>query len=310
MVIFLTVLKVIAWILLVLLGLLVLALFLALFVPVRYRMKGTFGGKSGSDLEGSIVWLFHLVRVYASLRERKALIELRVLWFRKTIYPVDKQAPEAFLEPDEKPDSGAEPDVSDSKEQEEKPDSGAEPDMSDSKEPEAKPDSGAEPDASDMEDSEVFSAVKGFFSKVRHLNTTIQSIFSRIQGMIKNIRKNFRKLRRIWEDERNQLAMRHMKKELIRLWKCIFPKKFFLRLHYSAGTPDYTGILLGLIAIFPTGYQNRWQITPDFETEQPYAEGAVDVTGRLRSCHVVASVFRLLFDKNCRRMRAMIMKYL
>ena len=71
---------------------------------------------------------------------------------------------------------------------------------------------------------------------------------------------------------------------------------------YSTGSPDTTGISLGVLACFPVGYTNRWRITPDFESENLYAKGSFDIKGHVIVISILAATLRILFDKNCRRL--------
>ncbi len=73
------ILKIIGVILLVILGLLLTAVLLILFVPVRYRADISFDGKP--DGEAAVSWLLHLVRIRVSYHEH-ADVSGRVLWFK------------------------------------------------------------------------------------------------------------------------------------------------------------------------------------------------------------------------------------
>ena len=73
------ILKVIGIILLVILALLLTAVLLILFVPVRYRADVSFEGKP--DGEAAVSWLLHLVRIRVSYHEH-ADVSGRVLWFK------------------------------------------------------------------------------------------------------------------------------------------------------------------------------------------------------------------------------------
>ena len=75
----LMILKVIGVILLVILALLLTAVLLILFVPVRYRADVLFEGKP--DGEAAVSWLLHLVRIRVSYHEH-ADVSGRVLWFK------------------------------------------------------------------------------------------------------------------------------------------------------------------------------------------------------------------------------------
>ena len=73
------ILKVIGVILLVILGLILTAVLLILFVPVRYRADVSIEGKP--DGEAAVSWLLHLVRIRVSYHEH-ADVSGRVLWFK------------------------------------------------------------------------------------------------------------------------------------------------------------------------------------------------------------------------------------
>ena len=110
------------------------------------------------------------------------------------------------------------------------------------------------------------------------------------------------KLKREYSDERNKAAFSHLKKELFIILKRICPRRLKLTMVYSTGSPDTTGISLGVLACFPVGYTNRWRITPDFESEKPYANGSFDIKGHVIVISILAATLRILFDKNCRRL--------
>ena len=116
------------------------------------------------------------------------------------------------------------------------------------------------------------------------------------------IKNCFYKLKREYSDERNKAAFLRMKKELFIILKRICPRRRKLTMVYSTGSPDTTGISLGILACFPVGYTNRWRITPDFESENPYAKGSFDIKGHVIVISILAATLRILFDKNCRRL--------
>ena len=116
------------------------------------------------------------------------------------------------------------------------------------------------------------------------------------------IKNGIEKPKRECSDERNKAAFSHLKKELFIILKRICPRRLRLTMVYSTGSPDTTGISLGVLACFPVGYTNRWRITPDFESEKPYAKGSFDIKGHVIVISILAATLRILFDKNCRRL--------
>ena len=80
MAVFLTVLKVIGIILLCIIGFLLLIILLALFVPIRYKLKGNKGIEN-SDIKASVCvsWLLHLISFKAEFVDSKLAYSLNAL---------------------------------------------------------------------------------------------------------------------------------------------------------------------------------------------------------------------------------------
>ena len=97
-------------------------------------------------------------------------------------------------------------------------------------------------------------------------------------------------------------AIIKIKNELINLLKAIIPYKLFFKARFSTGSPDTTGIALGILAMFPIGYQNRWKIEPDFESDNAFIDSSFDIKGKIYFYKVLAIAIRLLIDKNCRKL--------
>jgi len=60
--------------------------------------------------------------------------------------------------------------------------------------------------------------------------------------------------------------------------------------------------VLAILAIFPVGYRNHWNIIPDFTAEEFYAEADFTVHGRIFGVQILALALRIILDKNCRRL--------
>jgi len=139
-------------------------------------------------------------------------------------------------------------------------------------------------------------------TKPTHQKTYKKSHKKQFKDKSDKIKNCIYKLKREYSDERNKAAFLHLKKELFIILKRICPRRLKLTMVYSTGSPDTTGISLGVLACFPVGYTNRWQITPDFESEKPYAKGSFDIKGHVIVISILAATLRILFDKNCRRL--------
>ncbi len=135
----------------------------------------------------------------------------------------------------------------------------------------------------------------GIFSGIRGME-------ARIRGMIENIRTIAGKVRDLISDQKNQAAFSHLKQEVFRLLKIVKPSHIRVDAQFSAGEPDKTGLLLGALAVFPTVYRERWRIVPDFTGEKPYCTGEAQVEGNIFLFRLAGILFRIVKDKNCRRL--------
>ena len=80
------------------------------------------------------------------------------------------------------------------------------------------------------------------------------------------------------------------------------PYKLYLKAEFSAGSPDKTGMVLGILTMFPIGYRNKWKIRPDFEREEIYINSEFDIKGHIFLYKILVIAIRVLVDKNCRKL--------
>ncbi len=107
--ILLTILKVIGIIVLIILALLVILILVILFAPMRYRVH-VRREDSPPEADGLITWILKILRVNAVYRDKKGLVEIRVLRFRiKSIQIPAGHGTESFEEPVSAPAAGDTP---------------------------------------------------------------------------------------------------------------------------------------------------------------------------------------------------------
>lgn len=269
-----TILKVIGIILLVVLALILTALLCVLFVPVKYRAVGSF---DNTDIRAKahVSWLFHLFALHIEYaQETDGYIRLAFVK-RKLFDDADSD-----YENDEKAAEASDDDVMDEAAKTETEDKGCE-------------NTGDEPKISADENQHIKQQTKLTHKKPHK---------KQFKDKSEKIKNCIYKLKREYSDERNKAAFLHLKKELFIILKRICPRRLKLTMVYSTGSPDTTGISLGILACFPVGYTNRWRITPDFESEKPYAKGSFDIKGHVIIISILAATLRIIFDKNCRRL--------
>lgn len=291
-----TILKVIGIILLVVLALILAVVLCVLFVPVKYRAVGSF---DNTDIRAKAhaSWLFHLFALHIEYaRETDGYI--RLAFVKKKLFEDSDSDYEEEVDSDNEDDEYDEETAwTDSKSDNyEALDAD---DMDEAAETEAE-DKGCENTGDEPEiladESEHITDEKTYKKRSQ------KSHKKQFKDKPDKIKNGIEKLKRECGDERNKAAFSHLKKELFIILKRICPRRLRLTMVYSTGSPDTTGISLGVLACFPVGYTNRWRITPDFESEKPYAKGSFDIKGHVIVISILAATLRILFDKNCRRL--------
>lgn len=273
-----TILKVIGIILLVVLALILTALFCVLFVPVKYRAVGSF---ENTDIRAKahVSWLFHLFALHIEYADETDGY-IRLAFVKRKLF----DDADSDYENDEKAAEASDDDVMDEAAKTETEDKVSE-------------NTGDEPKISADENQHIKQQ-----TKLTHKKTYKKPHKKQFKEKSEKIKTGIGKLKREYSDERIKAAFLHLKKELFIILKRICPRRLKLTMVYSTGSPDTTGISLGILACFPVGYTNRWRITPDFESENPYAKGSFDIKGHVIVISILAATLRILFDKNCRRL--------
>lgn len=262
-----TILKVIGIILLVVLALILTALLCVLFVPVKYRAVGSF---ENTDIRANahVSWLFHLFALHIEYAQETDGY-IRFAFVKKKLFD-NYEALD-----DDDMDDAAKTETEDK----------------------VSENTGDEPKISADENQHIKQQ-----TKLTHKKTYKKPHKKQFKDKSEKIKNCIYKLKREYGDERNKAAFSHLKKELFIILKRICPRRLKLTMVYSTGSPDTTGISLGILACFPVGYTNRWRITPDFESENPYAKGSFDIKGQVIVISILAATLRIIFDKNCRRL--------
>lgn len=277
-----TILKVIGIILLVVLALILTALLCVLFVPVKYRAVGSF---ENTDIRAKahVSWLFHLFALHIEYADETDGY-IRLAFVKRKLF----DDADSDYENDEKAAEASDDDVMDEAAKTETEDKVSE-------------NTGDEPKISADENQHIKQQTKLTHQKT-YKKRNKKSHKKQFKEKSEKIKTGIGKLKREYGDERNKAAFSHLKKELFIILKRICPRRLKLTMVYSTGSPDTTGISLGILACFPVGYTNRWRITPDFESEKPYAKGSFDIKGHVIVISILAATLRILFDKNCRRL--------
>ena len=276
MIVLLLILKIIGIILLVILALFVLLIVGILFVPYAYRVKGSFHGKP--DLTASIYGLGHLVGIGMILTENGAKIYLRICGIRKFLQSGNKENKTGNTDQyEENMGEGQKTD----------------------------------PETGNYENLPMpeMQKIKAFWQKIvkipekfKRVIARIRDFFHTIKSAFGNAKKTIRKVNCLLTNESYKSAFTKLKTSVWQLLKILMPYRLKLNLDYSTGSPDTTAQLLGILTMFPIGYQNRWNVHPDFTADNAYAEAEFDVKGRILGFSLLKLILGLVLDKDCRKL--------
>lgn len=276
MIVLLLILKIIGIILLVILALFVLLIVGILFVPYAYRVKGSFHGKP--DLTASIYGLGHLVGIGMILTENGAKIYLRICGIRKFLQSGNKENKTGNT--DQYVENMGEGQKTD-------------------------------PETGNYENLPMpeMQKIKAFWQKIvkipekfKRVIARIRDFFHTIKSAFGNVKKTIRKVKCLLTNESHKIAFAKLKTSVWQLLKILMPYRLKLNLEYSTGSPDTTAQLLGILTMFPIGYQNRWNVHPDFTADNAYAEAEFDVKGRILGFSLLKLILGLVLDKDCRKL--------
>lgn len=292
--IFLNILKIIGIVLVVLLCILLVLILLVLFYPIKYRILGTevYDKENKSDIHIRLSWIFHLIGVNVDI-DPELTAGLRILFVKKNLM---KDSDTSNDRSDNNGDGGS--CDSDS--------CNSDSCNSDSIEAEnikniSETDIKNTDNIAVAEEKINANATKAEKSVSEDEYTNATNAYSNNKGKEK-IKRLAGKIKKILKDDSCKAALNKIKTELINLLKAIMPYKLYLKAEFSAGSPDKTGMVLGILAMFPIGYRNKWKIRPDFEREEIYIDSEFDIKGHIFLYKILVIAIRVLVDKNCRKL--------
>lgn len=287
--IFLNILKIIGIVLVVLLCILLVLILLVLFYPVKYRIFGTevYDKENKSDIHIRLSWIFHLIGVNVEI-DPELTAGLRILFVKKNLIKDSDTSNDDENDRNDNADDGSSYD------------SGA--NDNESAQKVVKKDvietENNSSDNKDIYDNNISDNEDSYDSD----DTSEEDTDTERDIKKEKIKRLTAKIKKILKDDSCKEALNKIKTELINLLKAIMPYKLYLKAEFSAGSPDKTGMVLGILAMFPIGYKNKWKIRPDFEREEIYIDSEFDIKGHIFLYKILVIAIRVLVDKNCRKL--------
>lgn len=272
----------IAKLILIILGIVVslflLAVFLILFCPVRYRLKANKpeeGGKDAIQVNGSVSWLFQGIAFCISYENGKMKTALRILGI-----PFDKckrkkknnRQKDSFDEYKK-----ALPDIKVQDQEQEQ-----------SKETYIKKEEIPEiPKKKPGLLKKIMGKIKSIPYKIRKIRLTIQKTCVKIEWW-----KSF------FSNTRVREAISLFWKDIKKLLRHISPVKVEGIVRFGCEDPSLTGKITALLGMCIPFYKEHVQVIPVFQTDKNILEGNIKVKGRIYGIVLLKMAVEIFFDKN------------
>lgn len=297
MTVVLLILKIIGIILAALLGIVVLGILLVLFCPFRYRIWGSYHEKP--DISIRVAWLMCIFQFRMDITDTQQMY-LRILGFRKNLSREEEETNESEessgLEEESETTNTVENAFDKKRIETNRSDAATVEENSGEEEFRNKE------DPKDSIETKSTDVSRKTPEKKISISQKVKRLWEKIKRALFNIKETAVKIKKLYMDPRNKLAFTKLKQSVAKFFRVLHPKKFQLKLKFSTGSPDTTGQLLGVIAMFPIGYRNGWNIVPDFTADAFYADAEFDVRGRVLGISLIKLACSIILDKNCKRL--------
>lgn len=297
MTVVLLILKIIGIILAALLGIVVLGILLVLFCPFRYRILGSYHEKP--DISIRVAWLMCIFQFRMDITDTQQMY-LRILGFRKNLSREEEETNESEessgLEEESETTNTVENAFDKKRIETNRSDAATVEENSGEEEFRNKE------DPKDSIETKSTDVSRKTPEKKISISQKVKRLWEKIKRALFNIKETAVKIKKLYMDPRNKLAFTKLKQSVAKFFRVLHPKKFQLKLKFSTGSPDTTGQLLGVIAMFPIGYRNGWNIVPDFTADAFYAYAEFDVRGRVLGISLIKLACSIILDKNCKRL--------
>lgn len=295
------ILSIIGILLLVILGIILVLLLLTLFFPVFYKI---YGKKKSQEFFVKVRadWLLGLVRAECIYPD-PGNITAKVLFFKVFDSSADKtenapgQNPAARKNTADRERSGPDTENENTPHQDYSVSDNGQQTVSGTETDQAAAEDRGEERASGKN---IFS---GFSSKYKKLEYTLQKIYDRIKEICENI--DFYK--KLLEEESTKALLQHAFSRLRRVMKSIRPRKLSADIIFGAATPDITGYVYGLYAMFSPSLGQKFYLTPDFTRQ--ILEGELSASGHITVFTILFNTLKLLFDKKLKILRKKLKKH-
>lgn len=297
----LSILKIIGIVLLCILALILTVLFLLLFVPVRYQVKGC--RREGDEVPVraavKITWLLHILNAAFRYPE-EPYIKVRIFCF--TVFSAQKKEKANDKAEDiQKQDDAGTPEKEKSAAENKFP---VRDETAEQKEAvkSRTPDGGIEkpePETGKKDENEEEPTVLRFIQRLIAILKNIRYTICKICDKIKEIIQNIRNYIKIVQSDSFRNAFRVCREEALKLIKNILPGKMTGDFVIGMGDPAKTAQILSVQGILYPLIGNHINITPDFE--RSVFTGDFFIKGKITVFRVLKTAAKVYFNKDLRK---------
>ncbi|RGY99409.1 DUF2953 domain-containing protein [Clostridium sp. AM58-1XD] len=324
------ILKIIGWILLAVLGFILLAAGILLFVPVRYRGEGSCYGAWKGRLKAT--WLLHMISLTA-VYEENLDVTIRILGFplgRKAKEEAEKEISEdefwekiseELSDEEDKEDAGSPgapvPDVhiasiEDSEEdfvyqggernaQDEAVKKEVTADSEDGRHREPVREEGKKTSGKERKSRGGFGRPgwpKRLKDRFLRIFKNLKAAFCSMWDKWKSLEKKVERIKQFINDKKNQELFKLLLKQIRVLFKHVLPRKIRGKVRLGFDDPYMTGQALAAAGLLYPFYRDSIQVCPSFEEQ--ILEGELSFSGRIRLFTLTVIAGRLFLNKRFR----------
>lgn len=308
MTVILMILRIVGIALLVILGLLLAVVLAVLFVPVRYRVDGSFHEELTASAH--VTWFLHLLSARIIFKKE---LNVKAFICGIQIYPraarIKKQScPQGYSGSEGQEDTRAGM-------------TGKRPENGETVKPaeavkftepvtllEPAGDSKEKADAFEEADRETFGTegrTKQKEFSAGNMTDRLKRLVQKLQDSLRDIRSTLRGLyerlsyyKSIWDREETQRAFRLASAQLSKTMRHVLPRRTDVYAVIGTGEPASTGQILAVQGMLYPWLGDKIHIVPDFEEE--HFEGEFHLRGHIRAGVLGFYVLRLMFDRDVR----------
>lgn len=122
------------------------------------------------------------------------------------------------------------------------------------------------------------------------------------KNKFKSDKFSFGEFHKKWKDEHNKSAVQFIIKKVLWIINKTKPKVLNANAEFSLGDPALTGGATGIISLCPACYGKKTKIYPDFESDDIYFKGWIQIKGIVFFMHFVYLIGSVFFNKDCRNL--------